>query len=118
MGIENFKKLYIIVLKLVNTGDKMGHKNNWGDRMSILFGLFPMLMNLSSIKWGEIGPEMKDFDESERIEIVQVTIDELDLQDDNIEEAVEKSISMTNKIVGMVNEVIELVNSIKKLFKK
>lgn len=118
MGIENFKKLYVIILKLVNTGDKMGHKNNWGDRMSVLFGIFPMLMTLSSIKWNQVLPEAKDLDEAERGELVEVTKEELDLEDDKLEEAVEKAIAMTHETVSMVGKIIAFIKDVKALFKK
>lgn len=118
MGIENFKAVFLVVLAMINIGDKMGHKNNWAERMSVLFGLIPTLMTLGTINWSEVFPEFKDIDADERLILVDLTKENLDLEDDNIENAVEKAISMTNRLVGMVVEIIDFVKSIRSLFKK
>lgn len=115
MGIDNVKKLFTIVLKFVNAGDKMGHKNNWGDRMSLLFGFFPILMGLSSIKWNEIGPEFKDIDQAEQLELITLTKETFDLVDDELEEVVETALEMVNEIIGMVLKTISFVKRVKSI---
>lgn len=118
VGIKNFKALFVVILSMVNIGDKMGHKNNWGERMSLMFGILPMFMSLGGIEWGQVFPEAQDIDTEERQELVDLTLSTLDLEDDALEDTVEKAIVMTNRVFGMVNEIIDFVKSIRSIFKK
>lgn len=116
-GISNFLPLVLVVIHAINTGDKMGHENNWPNRITHLIGFFPRLMGLASIKWDEISPEFKDLDAEERKTVLEEVKKEFDIIDDKLEFLVEDAFSMTSKVVNTVVEAIAYVKKTKEYFK-
>ena len=117
-GIENLKKLLTVFFKFVNVGDKMGHENNWGSRMSHLFGFFPTLMTLGSIEWSLLDDEIKDVDDSERLGLTSWAKQEFDIIDDKLELLIEEGLDFAAYVGGAVVRIKAFIAKVKDYFKK
>ena len=117
-GIENLKALMIVILAFVNVGDKMGHENNWASRMTHLFGFFPHLLSLGSIKWEDLDEEIKDVDDVEKAELLQTMKEKFDIIDDKLEEVVEEGLEIAANIGGFVKTVKSFIEKVKTFFNK
>lgn len=117
-GIENLKRLLAVFCSFVMMGDKMGHENNWSSRMTHLFGFFPSLMDLGSIKWSELDDEVKDVSEDEKSELMLHLKEKFDLVDDKLESLVEEGLDFAAYVGGVVTKAIDYINKVKDYFKK
>ncbi len=117
-GIENLKLLLSVIFSFVTVGDKMGHENSWATRASHLFGFFPKLMTLGSIKWALLDDEIKDIDGEEREALTAHIKKEFDIIDDKLEVTIEKGLSLAASLGSTVKTVSEFIEEIKGYFKK
>ena len=112
LGIDNLKIVVKLIAILANVGDKMGHEKG-AARWAELLGLVTALGGITSLKWDQVVPEIKDLDDVERAALEQVFKDEFQLVDKSLEEAIEHGIVIAEKQVAVVQEAVALAKQLK-----
>ncbi len=115
-GIENLKLLMMVIFSFITVGDKMGHENNWPSRMSHLFGFFPSLMTLGSIKWDLLDDEVKDIDDVEKAELIEYMKENFNIMDDKLESMVEEGLEIAATAGSFVKTIKAFIEKVKGFF--
>jgi hypothetical protein len=110
MGIEELKKVAVVVAKIFNIGGEMMRdgKIDWQDSGQImpLSMLFP---SLSMINWGQVIPEAKDLSQSEALELLSTFNSALVLPQQNVEVTIELVLGLIISQAKIINDQIALV---------
>jgi hypothetical protein len=112
LGIENLKKVVMLICALATTGDQIGHDTSsmrWGK----LLGLITSVKDISGLDFKAVLPEIKDLDAAERAEILALFKHDFDLQDDKLEAAIEEGLVIAEDMVGIIDRSAKLVKTFK-----
>lgn len=105
-GIENIKKLIDIAIE---SGNVAGHWASPGGKgPAELLRLTDEVMALPTVDFKLIDDEVKDFSETEVLQLRDHVAQKLDIPQDKTEAIVEKALSMGIKLAGLVKDGFDL----------
>lgn len=114
-GVDNLIKVSDLVLEAANVAEKISKEEGAGmAKAAHAMMLFDEIMALPSIEFSKLGKELNELDAEDKEKLNTHFKAKLDLQDDKVEEAVEKTFAMALKLEGVVREVIALAKEFKK----
>ena len=106
--IEVTKKIVIALCGVSNIAvDASKDGFTWADAPALV-GLFPVLSALNGVDFSKVLPEAKDLSPAEAVELAQVIKGAFNLQDDVLEETVEKYVSAAARAYALGRELYDL----------
>ncbi len=114
-GVDNLIKIGDLVLEGANVLEKMTKEEGSGvAKAAHAMLLFDELMAIPSVDFSKLDDELKELDAEDKEKLNSHFKAKLDLENDKVEESVEKVFSMALKLEGVIKEVISLVSGFKK----
>jgi hypothetical protein len=109
-GVDNLIKIADLVLEGGNVAEKMINEEGGSmAKAAHAMLLFDELMALPTVDFSKLDDEAKELDQEDKDKLNAHFKAKLDLEDDKIEESIEKVFGMALKLEGVVREVISLV---------
>jgi hypothetical protein len=94
MGIEELKSVILLVLNSTELGFALADGVDFGDLPEGLAAVKAFGPGLAALKSGLVIPEIKDLDDVEKAELKMFVGEEFDIDEDTIEVAIEKVLSI------------------------
>lgn len=118
--MKNLEVVLILLLSFVNTGDKMGHENNWSSRLAhLMTWLTVSFVHLTKVNWGLLDDELKlAKDPVKRAELIAIIKEHFDIIDDKLEALIEDALDMASEIIGFISKAKSFISRVKDYFKK
>lgn len=113
LGVENLKKLVMLVVELGNVGDQMGRLKGVA-RFSPLMNLYDEAMALAGVDLKAALAELKDLDSVERAALHRDVCAKFDIADDNLEGAIEACFGIVEKAFSLYSDSVAVARMFKK----
>jgi hypothetical protein len=115
MGVQDLKAALLFACELGNVIDKMSSDGQpMFGKIGHLMMLTDEVMALPSVKFGEIGQQVADLDDAEKLELHEAIKAKFDIVDDKLEAVVEGGIGILIKLGALVSEGKALADQLKK----
>ena len=113
-GVDNLIKVANVILEGGNVIEKIiNEEGNGMAKAAHAMLLFDELMALPTVEFSKLDDEAKELDQEDKDKLNAHFKAKLDLEDDKIEDAIEKTFGMALKLEGVVREIVALVKSFK-----
>lgn len=114
-GVDNLIKVGDVIVEGGHVAEKMINEEGSGmAKAAHMMLMFDELMALPTVDFSLLDDELKELDQADKDKLNAHFKEKLDLEDDEVEEKIEKVFAMALKLEGVVREVIGLVQEFKK----
>lgn len=111
-GISNILPLIFLGVEMGNVADKMGRTKGM-KRYFYATELLDEAIEIRKVDFSQVRLEIADLDSSEREKIEIAIKEKFNIVDDNLENAIEKAISIVERQVFVITDSIDLYKELK-----
>lgn len=108
IGYDNLKKIWLMIIEIGNVADGFisDSASTWS-KISSISDLFDELTGILSCDWNKVKSELNDLDAKERAELLKIAKEKFDIDDDQVEDRIERGLDLANELYTVVNKTID-----------